>query len=369
MRTHHHRGPAALLLVCALALWDVTWGDLCGGGSSSNGHGNAVELGPAPPFDQAPTMSTGGNDAPRRRRRWKAEEASAGNADFDCRLKEELDAVKGVVDELQRTVEAQRAELRDLRRVLGASTESLSGDDDLSDLEGSPRELKASPTDESGSGSAPDAAEEEKLGTIRGGRSLGGGPAVVTLAAFNQLKGTVTALTNRMACVSSSSNSGDLYLVGCNLHVRNGAGTTDQVNGKGNLLVGYNAGSETLLRTGSHNIVVGDANDWTGYGALLVGYAHRSTAAYASAIGGQANEARGFGSVLVGGGYNVNSGYFGAMVGGQANQVAAGSFAAVAVGGQETTVLENGAVQVGGFRAEATVGQNDVGVANTRFAA
>jgi hypothetical protein len=366
MRTHHPCGPTALLLVCALGMWDGAWGELGGGGSSSSGHGNTVELGPAPPGDQATTMIAEGNDASRWHRRWQEEEGFAAKADLDCRLKGDLDAVKGVVDELQRTVQAQRAELQDLRRVLRAWTESISGDEVSSDLEGSPREMASG----SGSGFATDAAEEvEKPGTVRGGRSLGGGPAVVTLAAFHQLKGTVTALQNKMACVSSSSNAGDLYLVGCNLHVRNGAGTTDQVNGRGNLIVGYNAGSETLLRTGSHNVVVGDANDWTGYGALLVGYAHKSTTAYASAIGGQAHEARGFGSVVVGGGSNVNSGYFGAMVGGQANQVASGSFAAVAVGGQETTVLENGAVQVGGFRAEATVGQNDVGVANTRFAA
>jgi hypothetical protein len=147
-------------------------------------------------------------------------------------LNEELDAVTNVVVELQRTFEAQRAELANFRRILGPGTCSDPGP---------ARQRKRSPR-RSGS-ECPSAV---------------GRPPPYRPSTFNQLESTVAALKNRLACLSSTSNSGDVYWVGRNLHLRNGIGSTDQVDGKGDVLVGYNVGAYKPLRTGSHNVGVGD---------------------------------------------------------------------------------------------------------------
>lgn len=51
----------------------------------------------------------------------------------------------------------------------------------------------------------------------------------------------LAALTTRLACVSTSSTATDIF-IHCNAHIRNGMGATSTVNGKGNLILGYNEG-------------------------------------------------------------------------------------------------------------------------------
>ncbi|MEM6572592.1 MAG: hypothetical protein AAF957_29525, partial [Planctomycetota bacterium] len=48
----------------------------------------------------------------------------------------------------------------------------------------------------------------------------------------------------------------ELFVVGADLRLRNGAGATSTVNGLGNLVIGYDVGG---AGGGSHNLVVGDA--------------------------------------------------------------------------------------------------------------
>ncbi|HUG91426.1 MAG TPA: hypothetical protein VML55_11360, partial [Planctomycetaceae bacterium] len=64
------------------------------------------------------------------------------------------------------------------------------------------------------------------------------------------LEARIVALETLLANVSNDPN-GDLVIEGVNLHLRSGSGATSgEVNGAGNLIVGYN---EDSLGTGSHN--------------------------------------------------------------------------------------------------------------------
>ena len=148
----------------------------------------------------------------------------------------------------------------------------------------------------------------------------------------------------------------NLYLEGANLHIRNGAGATDTVNGAGNLIVGYNESrSGGGLRTGSHVLVLGSQNDFDGFGGIVAGRGNTIGGAYASVLGGTgnradglasvvqggaANEAHGDGSVVSGGGFNVATGRY-AVVGGGMQNEALGD-ASVAGRGCDTTITTCG---------------------------
>ncbi|MCG8590604.1 MAG: hypothetical protein MJE66_15035, partial [Proteobacteria bacterium] len=69
-------------------------------------------------------------------------------------------------------------------------------------------------------------------------------------------------------CATTVGN--DVFFEGCNVHVRNGAGTTNTTNGLGNLIIGYNeAGAVPPTRTGSHNLVVGEAHGYSSYAGVV----------------------------------------------------------------------------------------------------
>src|SRR5207244_2154260 len=73
---------------------------------------------------------------------------------------------------------------------------------------------------------------------------------------------------------------------------RFGAGATDgPVNGKGNLIVGYDANTGGHARTGSHNLVVGDEHTYSSYGGLVTGSHNSVLAPGASVTGGGNNTA------------------------------------------------------------------------------
>jgi hypothetical protein len=104
-----------------------------------------------------------------------------------------------------------------------------------------------------------------------------------------------------------------IRFTGVNVQIVNGAGSTRQINGLGNLIVGYDESRETGPgcvcpehdtndRRGSHNVIVGGENNFASYGNAVVGWGNSSLAAGASVIGGGKNVAAGNNS-FVGGGY------------------------------------------------------------------
>jgi hypothetical protein len=145
----------------------------------------------------------------------------------------------------------------------------------------------------------------------------------------------VAALEQLLKHFSRKGN--DVTLTGVNLHIVNGLGSTDCTdaqdqpipdcpNGLGNLIVGYNElRGEGDVRTGSHNVVVGERHSFSRFGGLVVGDRNTISGDFAVVSGGDSNTASGGYAVVSGGGGNTASGFLAAVSGGQ-NRTAKGNF-------------------------------------------
>ena len=97
------------------------------------------------------------------------------------------------------------------------------------------------------------------------------------LAQNEQLLTRIEELETKLANVSVGEINGypAFTLTGVNVHIVSGSGSTDgDLNGLGNLIVGYNELQDDNDRTGSHNIVAGSRNNYSSYGGLVVGDGH-----------------------------------------------------------------------------------------------
>ena len=146
----------------------------------------------------------------------------------------------------------------------------------------------------------------------------------------------VTALENKTQFMSVSGSV--TRFSGTNLQIVSGSGATNgAINGLGNLIIGYNAlrGVPSSIasndRTGSHNLVMGDLNNYSSYGGIVAGYANSITNIYASVIGGYLNIASGDNSTVSGGFENIASGTASSVSGGGIN-TASGPAASVSGG-------------------------------------
>jgi hypothetical protein len=107
---------------------------------------------------------------------------------------------------------------------------------------------------------------------------------------------------------------------GLNVQIVNGMGSTESVNGLGNLVVGYNEIAEDEnLRTGSHNIVGGMFTNYSSYGGLVVGLDNRISAPFASISGGASGQAMAPSSSISGGRQNNTLGECSSISGGETN--------------------------------------------------
>jgi len=144
-----------------------------------------------------------------------------------------------------------------------------------------------------------------------------------------------TALAAAIATIACMHMQGTTELVveGCNVHVRSGGGATDAaVNGVGNLVIGYNQSNRFgVVRTGSHNVVVGPRHTYSSCGGLVAGEDNTVTGPFASVSGGRENTASGKSATVSGG---ANSGASGAQasVSGGFFSTASGNFASVSGG-------------------------------------
>ena len=127
--------------------------------------------------------------------------------------------------------------------------------------------------------------------------------------------------------------------VGCNVEILSGSGRTDDnvpnggtLTGLGNLIIGYNEPRFTDdARSGSHNLVMGQLNNYTSYGGIVAGHFNVLSGPFSSITGGYANTASGQYTSVSGGTYNTASGQSAAVSGGTAN-TASGPYAAVSGG-------------------------------------
>jgi hypothetical protein len=165
------------------------------------------------------------------------------------------------------------------------------------------------------------------------------------------------------------NDGADIIIRGANLHIQNGTGATDQKNGTGNLIVGYNPvpTEGTVDRSGSHNVVIGPRHTYSSYGGLVVGEANnlagpwsfvaggtgnQALRPHSTVSGGKNNAASGDGASVSGGSGNTASGDFATVTGGQANG-ARGTYSTVC-GGENNVSEIRGAAVVGGNANKAT---------------
>jgi hypothetical protein len=207
-----------------------------------------------------------------------------------------------------------------------------------------------------------------------------------------------TALETRTQFMSANAAAHATVFSGCNLFLNNGLGATNglpgnplstdptltRTNGLGNLIVGYNESAAlsggTDIRTGSHNIIVGQLQNYSSYGGLVAGIWNASSAPYASVSGGYNNEASSFAasvsggeanlasgdrSSISGGYWNTASGYIASLSGGHDN-AAGGNWSSISGGsygaadGDTTSVSGGQSNTARGFNASVSGGHGNV---------
>jgi hypothetical protein len=160
----------------------------------------------------------------------------------------------------------------------------------------------------------------------------------------------VAALEELLKHFSREKN--EIFITGANLHIVNGTGLTGCLgegggeipncpnpNGLGNLIVGYNVSRAEFgedIRTGSHNVVVGQRHNFSRFGGLVVGDWNTISAAFAVVSAGQLNTASGNWSSVSGGQQNTASGGFASVSGGLENTASAASASSVSGGASNT---------------------------------
>lgn len=167
-----------------------------------------------------------------------------------------------------------------------------------------------------------------------------------------------------------------LRVAGANVQVVNGTGGTTNVNGLGNVILGYNETNANALticsdgtytnavgcfghgtwganqHTGSHNLVIGTGHSYTSYGGLIAGELNVINRAFASVSGGDSNAASGQNSNASGGEVNTASGNYSSVSGG-ANNTASGALSVVS-GGQLNNASGSLSNVSGGFNRSAS---------------
>lgn len=146
-----------------------------------------------------------------------------------------------------------------------------------------------------------------------------------------------------------------IIFTGANVHIRSGSGNTwdpGGLTGRGNLIVGYNEAREGGEddRRGSHNIIVGERQNFTSHGGLVAGGANTVSGGYATVTGGIFNVASGQ-YCSISGGYMNEAGSFYSSVSGGTKNKAKGPYASVSGGYENEAEGANSAVSGGIFNA------------------
>jgi len=112
---------------------------------------------------------------------------------------------------------------------------------------------------------------------------------------------------------------GDSFFEGGNVFITNGKGGVDEINGKGNLIVGGKS-ADVEANPGSHNVIIGSDNKYSAYGGLVAGYANEISGNHASVTGGRGNIASGKLSSISGGVNGRATEYASSISGGEWNE-------------------------------------------------
>ena len=182
------------------------------------------------------------------------------------------------------------------------------------------------------------------------------------------LSGRVEALESLLAGVSRNADT--LRLSGLDLQVVNGTGSTEEMNGLGNVIIGYNADPAATERTGSHNLVIGDEHSYTSHSGIASGL-NNNLSEVRSFVSGTDNTASGNDSFVGGGTGNTASGSLSFVGGGDRNTASneasfvgggyvntASNLGSFAGGGTGTTASGTFSFAGGGIRTTASGGRS-----------
>jgi hypothetical protein len=193
---------------------------------------------------------------------------------------------------------------------------------------------------------------------------------------LQQLAARLTVVESKTQFMTASANTKTTTFSGCNVYIQNGLGATNGnpndptntsatvTNGLGNLVIGYNLAGRIMIdpvtgqplpndvRTGSHNLILGDQNNYSSYGGIVAGDFNSTSAAYATVSGGSGNYASGIYSTVSGGIGNSAGGAY-ATVSGGSNSVATGTYSTVS-GGVNNTASGIYSVVSGGINNNAS---------------
>ena len=170
---------------------------------------------------------------------------------------------------------------------------------------------------------------------LRWWRHLAGGLLAMALLTWALLSGNtadaqsgrladeLAALRDLLTVLRFDAAANEVRITGANLRLVNGLGATETTNGWGNLIVGYNelrGGGFDDIRTGSHNVVVGQQHNFSQFGGLVVGRFNTVSGPFATASGGIRNIVSGDSAVVSGGDSNEASGFAAVVSGGSVNR-------------------------------------------------
>jgi hypothetical protein len=170
---------------------------------------------------------------------------------------------------------------------------------------------------------------------IRVAWSVSNGTSPADRAEIAALEDRVAQLEQTLTGVSRVNFQGQptIRFSGVNVQVVDGQDefTDGDVNGLGNVIIGWNERSGDLRRDGSHNLVIGRNHSYSSFGGLVAGLSNTVSGEDASVVGGSFNTASGARAVVSGGSSNVASGE-GASISGGFNSRASASVASVSGG-------------------------------------
>lgn len=149
----------------------------------------------------------------------------------------------------------------------------------------------------------------------------------------------IESLEGKTAAIDADDSA--VRFVGVNVYVQDGSGATvGEGNGTGNLIIGYDEG-DPEDKTGSHNLVMGEGNQYLGSSGFVSGR-NSDIGDFGFVLGGLRNKATD--GVIVGSGYGTSIG--GVIVGGLHHEApATGS---VIVGGKRNQTNGQDSVVLGG---------------------
>jgi hypothetical protein len=201
-----------------------------------------------------------------------------------------------------------------------------------------------------GLGTNPPVADADKLDGLDS-------TSFATQATVAALEARVAELEATLAAVSYDDAAKVFRFDGVNVQIVDGSGDTSGTpNGFGNLIVGYNEGSQT--RTGSHNLVIGEFHTYTSWGGIVAGWNNAITARNASVTGGEGNTASGPVASVSGGDGNTASGPQASVSGGESN-TASGRASSASGGGFNTASGTHASVTGGSDNTAGGVGFSD----------